>query len=480
PLIKMELTPRTDGGKIQVSVELPQGSDLEATAALLKTIEDRVAAHDEVESILTNLGTLGSLDQDVSVAQMDVFITPRKARSESNAVIAARMTRDLAEVPGAKIRVSPLSEMNMGGTNASIDLYLRGQDNELLLELAQRLESRIAAVPGITNPALSSKAGKAELVFEPDRKLISEDGLTVQSVAVALRAAVAGLVTTSYKEGGEEYDIRVQIKDSALLDLEDLKNIPVVSSAGVNPLSRYAKLGFADGYSKIMRTDKYRTVEITAELLPGYAQGSVLSAVMEAAKDVELPAGYSLKQAGTSEQFGETIKELATVFVIAVLLTYMLMAAILESLSQPLIILSTIPLAIIGVVAFCLPLGTVLNFIALLGIVMLVGIVVNNAILLLDYYNQLRREGRGAVEAMLAACPTKLKAILMSNIAIVLGMLPMALGLGASGAEMRQPMGVVIIGGIVSSTVFTLFLLPALEILVTRRSRLGGQAIKES
>jgi HAE1 family hydrophobic/amphiphilic exporter-1 len=480
PSLKMELMPTTDGGKIQVAVELPQGTDLNKTAKVLETIEKRISQYDEVESMLTTLGSLGSMNQDVSVAQMDVFLVPRGKRSESNSQLALDMTQELSDIPGATIRVSPLSEMSSGQTSAAIDLYLKGPDNAVLQDLSEKVKTRMSGVPGIVNAATSSKAGKLELSFEPDRKRLSEDGLTVQAIAVALRASVDGLVLTRYKEGGEEYDIRVMIKDSDLLDIESLKNVPIVSAAGTNPLSRYAKVSFADGYNKIMRTDKVRTVELTANLMPGYSQSGVLAAVMKATKDVGLPAGYSIQQAGMSEQYGKTIRELATVFVIAVLLTYMLMAAILESFTQPIIILATVPLTIIGVVAFCLPLGVTLNFIALLGIIMLVGIVVNNAILMLDYYNQLRREGKGAREAMIEACPTKLKAILMSNIAIVLGMLPMALGMGASGAEMRQPMGIVIIGGIVSSTVFTLYLIPALELLVTRRARLDAVAAKES
>jgi HAE1 family hydrophobic/amphiphilic exporter-1 len=159
------------------------------------------------------------------------------------------------------------------------------------------------------------------------------------------------------------------------------------------------------------------------------------------------------------------------VFITAILLVYMLLAAILESAVQPLFILSTIPLSIIGVTAGCLLTGTVLNNIAMIGIVMLVGIVVNNAILILDYYNQLRQQGLSVKDALLRACPAKLKAILMSNIAIILGTIPMALGIGESLAEMRKPMGIVVAGGIVSSMVMTLWLIPCLEFVLSKRKK---------
>jgi len=478
--VKFELFPTTDGGKITVSVELPQGSSLESTAAVLSEVEKRIAAYDEVTSTLTTLGSLGSLNTDVSVAQMSVFLTPRGERKASHSLLASRMLRDLSNIPGPEIRVEPQSEMGDGGS--PIDLYLSGADNDVLQNLSVEFLAAINNVPGVVNAASSSKTGKAELVFEPDRKKLSEHGLTVQSVAVALRAAVDGLVTTTFKEGGEEYDIRVVLKDSALLDIEDLRNIPIVSSRGTYPLSHYADIRFENGYNRIMRTDKIRTVEFTATLLPGYTQGAVLGQITAETSKIQLPAGYEFKAAGSSEELGNTVRDLLMVFVIAVVLTYMLLAATLESLTQPLFILATVPLSLIGVVAFAIPLGTVLNIIAMLGIIMLVGIVVNNAILILDYYNQLRRDGKNAHDALIEACPTKLKPIIMSNIAIVLGMLPMALGIGASGAEMRQPMGVVIIGGIVSSTILTLWVIPALEYAVSRERKVAVKkdVVKES
>jgi len=465
--VKFELMPNTDGGKIQVKVELPQGTDLRTTSATMATIENRLGSYPEVESILTSVGTLGSLNKDVSVAQMDVYLNSRDKRTKNNADLAGEFLHTLSDIPAA-IRVSPLSEISMGNGNGAIDLYLRGEDNDVLLNLAEKIKARITTVPGVMNPTLSSKAGKAEYVFTPNRKHISADGLSVEMIAGTLRAAVDGLVTTTYKEGGREYDIRVVLTSSTLQGLEDIKNIPIAAGPNVKPLSYYADVGFSTGYSKVMRTDKIRTVEISTDLLPGYAQGVVLGQVLSAAKEINLPPGYSIKQAGSSDSLAKTVRDLITVFFIAVVLTYLLLAAILESFTQPLFILSTVPLALIGVVLSLMITGAVLNFVAMLAVIMLVGIVVNNAILILDYYSQLKRQGMNAHDALLVAAPTKLKAILMSNIAIILGMLPMAMGIGASGAEMRVPMGIVTIGGIISSTIMTLYLVPALENLLSR------------
>jgi HAE1 family hydrophobic/amphiphilic exporter-1 len=474
--IPMELVPKSDGGKIQIDVELPQGSGLEKTAAALAVIEERLAGYEETRTILTTLGKMGSMERDVSVSRMEVNLVPKTQRAQSNSAMAAIFTRNLSDIPGADIRVIAPSELVLA-QGAPVNLNLRGPDNQVLQELGEQLKRRLQSVPGTMNVAVSAKTGKGELVFEPYRKQISADGLTVQTVALALRSAIDGMVATVYREGDGEYDIRVKIEDSAVGDMEDLKNIPVVSPAGIFPLSRYAGLHFENGSNRIMRVNKQRTVDITAELLPGFAQSAVLAEVMKAAGELELPEGYGVTQAGLSENMEESNASMAVVFLTAIALVYILLAAILENPLQPLFILSTIPLSLIGVTAACLLFGTVLNNIAMIGIVMLVGIVVNNAILLLDHYNQLKRKGLGAAEALLKACPAKLKAILMSNIAIILGMVPMALGIGASLAEMRQPMGIIVSGGIVSSTVLTLWFIPALERLVTRNRKTNHHAI---
>jgi HAE1 family hydrophobic/amphiphilic exporter-1 len=469
--IKIEQVAKSDGGKIQVDVELPQGSGLEQTAGLLEKIERNLAAYNEVETILTNLGTAGKRERDLNIARMEITLVPKAKRRQSNSEIAAAMVRTLSGIPGAEIRISAPSELVIA-QGAPIDIYIRGTDSAVLQRIGGNLREKIEALPGIMYTTINSKAGKPELVFVPNRKQISQDGLSVQQVAITLRAAIDGLVATTYREGGEEYDIRIKLAEETLRDIEDIRNIPVISNVGIFPLSRYADVHFENGYNMIMRVNKARTVEITAELLPGYVQGEVLSQVMAFTEEIDLPPGYSFGQAGLSDSMGESVISMGIAFITAILLVYMLLAAILENVLQPLFILSTIPLSLIGVTAGCLLTNTTLSQIAMIGIIMLVGIVVNNAILLLDNYNQLKREGMGVREALIKSCPTKLKPILMSNIAIVLGILPMALGIGTSLSELRQPMGVVVASGIISSTVMTLWLIPCLEFTLARRSKI--------
>jgi HAE1 family hydrophobic/amphiphilic exporter-1 len=471
--IEMEMIPKSDGGKVYVTVELPQGSSLEMTSVLLTEVERRLATYSEVRSILTILGNAGAMERDVSVAQVNISLVPKKARTKSNDALAAAMTKTLSDIPGAVIKVLAPTEIVLA-EGAPIDLYLKGPDSAVLQEIGDNLRARVAAIPGVTNAAINTRSGKRELVFEPNRKQIFQDGLTVQAVAMGLRYAIDGVVSTTYREGGAEYDIRVKMSGENLKDIEDIRNIPIVTNSGIFPLSRYADVHFENGYNMIMRVDKLQAIELTADILPGYTQGAMLTEAMRAVGEIDLPAGYTVSQAGLSDSMTESIVSMAVVFITAILLVYMLLAAILESALQPLFILSTIPLSIIGVTAGCLLTGTVLNNIAMIGIVMLVGIVVNNAILILDYYNQLRGQGLSVKDAMLKACPAKLKAILMSNIAIILGTIPMALGIGESLAEMRKPMGIVVSGGIVSSMIMTLWLIPCLEFVLSKRSKKGG------
>jgi len=472
--IEMELIPKSDGGKVNVTVELPQGSSLEMTAAVLAEVESRLTAYKEVRSILTILGNAGGMNRDVSVAQVNVSLVPKRKRTLSNDTIAAAMTKSLSDIPGADIKVKAPAEISLMA-GAPIDLFIKGKDSAVLQRIGDELRDKTAAIQGITNAAINTKSGKRELVFEPNRKQIFQDGLTIQAVAMSLRFAIDGLVTTTYREGGNEYDIRVKMDENSLKDIEDIRNIPVVANSGIFPLSRYADVHFENGYNMIMRVDKLQAINLTADILPGYTQGAMLAEVMKAVDEIDIPAGYSVSQAGLSDSMSESIVSMAIVFITAILLVYMLLSAILESLSQPLFILSTIPLSIIGITAGCLLTGTVLNNIAMIGIVMLVGIVVNNAILILDYYNQLKAGGMSVRDALLRACPAKLKAILMSNIAIILGTIPMALGIGESLAEMRKPMGIVVSGGVISSMIMTLWLIPCLEFALSRKKKEGVQ-----
>jgi HAE1 family hydrophobic/amphiphilic exporter-1 len=460
--IPFEFQPAMDQGDVRIEAELAPGSDLNQTAGVLRVIEERVSNHDEVATAVTNLGDLGFTDTGTNLGAMDIKLIDKTLRA-SNTIVAARIAEDLADIPGATIRVSS-SSGEMG--NEPVAFYLQGENTDRLGDFARDLRARLPEVPGLVNLDTSSKPGKPEVILTPDRIKLNDAGLTVQDLAMTMRAAVEGMVMTTFQEGGEEYDIRVTLQDRDVSGYEEIGGIVVPTEAGLFPLAHFAEVELGEGVNQILRDDKTQSIEFTANLAPGYVLGEVTGPIEEAVASMSLPPGYRLSWGGDTELLNETAREFLFVFILAVVLTYMLLAAILERFGQPVLILSTIPLSLIGVVAAFLLTGKTMNIVSMLAIVMLVGLVVNNAILILDYTNMLRRQGKGVRAALLEAAPTKLKPILMANIATMLGMLPMALGIGAWGAEMRQPMGIVSIGGLLAATFLSLFVIPALENLI--------------
>lgn len=464
--VGFEFLPDLDEENILIEVELPEGYRLEETAGLITEIEERIQKYPEVMHMITTLGSLGEMSRGTNMARVNVKLVDAEERMLSSNEIANTFIEVLSDVPNAKIRISALS--SMGGGGAPIEFYLLGQDVDQLEIYKNEIIRRIKNTEGLTNLNTSSRSGRPEITLIPDRKKISDAGLTIAELALTLRSAIEGVVATRFKDRGNEYDIRVVFNDESVDTPEEVGNITVVSRSGTYRLSHFAEIRFTEGYSSILHRDKFKTIEFSGNTGYGIPTGDVVAGIRENLKDMELPAGYKINWAGEAEMIQETSIDMLRTFIIAILLTYMLLAAILENLIQPLIILGTVPLALIGVFLALYFTGKTMNTISMMAIVMLLGIVVNNAILMLDYTNILKRQGKDTRTALIEACPTKLKPILMATIAIILGMLPMALGIGASGSEIRQPMGIVAIGGLIVSSLLALIVIPSVLNLATR------------
>ena len=466
--IGFEFMPEMDEGFVGAKVELPVGYDLEATTATLHEMEERVKQYDEVSHFWTELGKIGDTDIGVNMAYLKIKLVDLGKRKRSTSKMADQFIRDFSNIPNAKISVAPLISFSSG--RSDIQFYFRGTDAEQLSHLHDQLTSKIKHIPGLINLTTSLKSGKPEVKVVPRRDVLTQTGLTVYHLAMALRSSIDGLVTTAYKDKDNEYDIRVQMTDESVDSPQKVGSIAVTGPNGTYRLDQLADIHISEGYSKIMHYNRSKTIEFDCDVATGYVMGDIMNEIDKIVNEMNLPSGYEITYGGMSKEMGKTAKDIAQAFVIAMVLTYMLLAAILESLTQPLLILATVPLALIGVFGGLVLTGLSMNLISMLAIVMLIGIVVNNAILLLDYTNQLvRNQGMSVHDALITACPTKLKPILMSNIAIILGMLPMAMGIGEAGSEMRQPMGVVSIGGLVASTLLALVVIPVLYNVVARR-----------
>ena len=466
--IGFDFVPTFDEGNINVELELPLGYRLDESAALAREVESRLHEDPQVVRTTTTLGKISDQDVGTNLSLVQVKLTNAADRKETTNQVVARFIKHLSDIPNAHIRVKAISSIGTG--RDAIELNLLGQDLDTLEVYKAQLEAKFKTVPGLINLNTSSRSGKPEIALEPDRRKLADAGLTVHDLSSALRGAVDGVVSTRYRDQGEEYDIRVVCTDISTDTPEKLANLTVVGPGGIYRMSQLANVTFTEGYSKINHKDRYKAITFTGGVAPGYVLGDIANEMNARIAEVTLPVGYKTDWGGNAKYMNETIADMGRTFIIALALTYMLLSAMLESLKQSLIILATVPLAFVGVFGGLYIAGLSMNMISMLAIVMLLGIVVNNAILQLDHTNILVREQkRDITSALLEACPLKLRPILMSTLAIIIGMVPMAMGLGEAGREMRQPMGVVSIGGLIASTALSLIVIPVVTNMVSRK-----------
>lgn len=467
PSLGSEMMPTLDQGDINVSVELPQGYNLDQTAQILNQINTRISKYPEVEHIVTNLGTQGFIDRGANLASADVKLIDYKQRTRKTEEMIGVIMADLADIPNANIKVKIPESFGDGGS--PIEFYIQGQDVDQLESLKDIVMTAIRDTPGLINLDSSSRTGRAEITIRPNRDKLAQASATVFDLAMALRIAVEGMVATNYREGGNEYDIHLSLDKESVDSPDKIRNLPVVVWGKTYLLSQLAEINFETGASKIIHRDRYKSIQISGGIATGSNLGDVMAGIDQQLDRIEMPPGFRIYWGGEAEILKETMIDMMRTFLLAILLTYMLLAAILESFSQPLLIMATVPLALIGVILSLFLTGLSLNIFSMMAIIMLVGIVVNNAILILDYINMKRREGADTHDAILEAGEKKLKPIIMSTVAIIIGMMPMALGVGSAGKEFRQSMGIVSIGGLIISSILTLIIIPAFYFITTKQ-----------
>lgn len=467
PKLGFEFMTEMDEGKLQVKVELPQGTTLDETVKLCEKVEDLIIDHKEVKSVLTNMGSISWTDVGTNLAKINVTLIDADKRELSSQQVENILMKQVANIPNAKFQVSAQSSGGGGGM-AEIEFNIMGQELEEVVKLKDKIFPEVKRIKGLTNLEVDYKAGKPQLSLTPKRQKISDAQTSIYEIALTMRAAIEGIKASVYRDKGNEYDIKISLTDESVDSPDKIRNIPIVTKTGVYRLSQLASLNYTEATNKITRKDKFTTIKFTGGVGSGYSQSSIINKIRQVTKKIDMPEGYKIDWGGMSEMMEENNIAMGEAFMLAIMLTYMLLAAILESFTKPILILITLPLAMIGVILALYFTGQTLNLVSMMGIIMLIGIVVNAAILLMDYTQQLRQNGRDTKTALIEACPTKLKPITMSAAAIMLGMLPMALGIGSSGAEMRQSLGIVSIGGLLISTLLTLLVIPAFYFLTTK------------
>ncbi|MGI6484734.1 MAG: efflux RND transporter permease subunit [Tepidanaerobacteraceae bacterium] len=467
PFVGLEFLPRSDAGTINISIETPEGTHLEETDRFAFIIEEKLKGIPEIDGVLTSVGssvTAMSMGGGKNTASIVANLVPLSERNRSSELVAEEIRQFAEDIPGAEIRVSENSSMDFGSMLKPISVSIKGDDFDILRSISNEVMQIVKSVEGTREVENSMDEGSLELVIKVDRDKATLYGLSSAMVAQTVRSAVSGSIATKYKVAGSEIDVMIKADETLIGNVEQLKSLLIPSPTGaLITLGDVAEINRAIGPATINRDDQTRVVTISGAVV-GRPAGQVNSEIEQRLNEIYLPEGYNIEFGGEQEQMTDAFEDLSLAFVLAIALVYMVMAAQFESLSQPLVIIFTVPLAIIGVIAALLISGRSLSMPAFIGVIMLAGIVVNNAIILIDFVNQLRSRGIDRKEAIIEAGPLRLRPILMTTLTTVLGLLPMALGLG-EGGELRAPMATVVIGGLVFSTVLTLVVIPVIYTL---------------
>jgi len=457
PKTGLEFIPELDQGELEVRVQFPLETNLDKTAEMLTKIEDYCKNIPEVKSIFTQAGIFDPFTKGPNVGKVGIRLVPKGDRDFKIKEFINNLRIQLIDYPGAEISV--ISPRSFGPDEPSIVLRLKGTNLDTLYMISKKIKTLMDTIPGCVDTYIGYKTGKPEIKIIPDMNKLSDYGITVYHLAIALRGAIEGIEASNYREEGFLYDIKVKYRTDLINDPDKIGYIPIKTQKGLIKVKDVARIKFGTGPTKIVRLDRAEMIEIKANISKRTLGEIIMDIKKGIDNNIKLPDGYSYIFAGDMEFLEDAIKDIIKAAIMAVLLTFMVLAALLESYAQATLIMVTLPLSLIGVIPSLVLTGTTFSVPAMIAMIMLIGIVVNNAILILDYTNQLRRNGMGVDEALLEVCPLKLKPILMSTFAIILGMLPLALATGAA-SEARAPIGIVSVGGLFVTTILTLFVIP--------------------
>ena len=476
-----EFMPSIDTPMQIFKLKMPVGTTLEDTEYTVKNIEK-----DFKEPELIHIASFGGMggasktdiafgmgSSEVYEAQIFGRFKWKENRERSIFKIRDDIRRKLPHLKGVHYEFSDMSKMMMtaGGETQDIVIKIFGRELPVLKKIAEKIKERIKNIEGLKDLDISLKTGKPEIKIIIDREKASRLGLSAGMIGQTVKTAFLGEVSTKYRIGGDEYDIRVRFNEPYRKSIKDLKNLTITTMRGIQvPLKEVAKVEIGKGPVKIERENKKRKVSVMGNVT-GRDLGSVVKDIKMRIKDIKLPFGYYIDFGGQYEKMKEAFGSLLFAFIFAIILVYMVMASDFESLIHPLIVMFTLPLGIIGVVAGLLFFHFTLSIGSFLGMILMAGVVVNNGIVMIDYVNLLRRDGKkGVRESLTEGCTTKLRAIILTTLTTVFGMLPMAIS-RTSGSEFRAPMAISVIGGVLISAIFTLYLIPVIYELAEKVKR---------
>lgn len=471
--LRLSFVPSSDLGEFTVALDLGPGARLAESDSAAQAVEHLLAADPNVEHVFTTIG--GS---DASTSQATVVVKLR-ARGQTESMIQQLRPRLRAALPNASFTIDAQSSSTTLGSSAAasavrgrpIQLAIRGDDPAALDRVAADLERRLRQVPGIADVGRSSKDGAPGLAVVLDPTKAARDGLTPAQVGAALRALVSGESAGRIRVGSQDLDVVVRLDASERGSPSDLLRVPIVTARGTAiALADVGNLVPTTEPSQIDREDRQREVVVGANVV-GRSQGAVLADAQNIAEKLPRPPGVTIETAGQARYANQMASALGLAMALSVLFVYMILASQFGSFVQPLVIMLALPFSFVGALLALFLAHFDFDMLAMIGLILLMGLVTKNSILLVDLANRLCRQGASASEAMLEAGPQRLRPILMTTVAMIGGMVPVALGLGA-GAEVRRPMGISVIGGLLTSTLLTLVVVPVAYSLVADASAL--------
>jgi HAE1 family hydrophobic/amphiphilic exporter-1 len=464
-----ELIPPLRQGEFAIRMEAPPGTRLEETEILAAKVEKVILENTNVASVGVEIGiekNTTKSERGENIAQFSVVMkNPEKNAQYQDEVIKELRDQITAVTPDQITFVLP----TLFSFKTAVELQVRGDDYDELKRVGQRAFEAVYDIEGMKDAELSVKKGYPEIIIELDRDLIAAKGLSPIQVAQRLRTEIQGDIATRFSRGGEKIDMRVRADQARLKNVQDLRSVSIIEGNPPIPLSAVAKISVQDGPSEIRRIDQRQVVLVRGNV-EGFDLGSVSTEIEKRLEKVDKPADYSFVLGGQNRELRTSYTSLQFALLMSIFLVYVVMACQFESLIQPALIMFTIPLGFIGVIDVLYLIDMPISIAVFMGGILLVGIVVNNSMLLVDYANQLQARGRTKRQAIFESGTVRFRPVLMTAITTIVGAIPMAMSSG-EGAELRRPLAMTVISGLTVATILTLVIIPVVYDLFSGNSK---------
>ena len=485
--IGTDFMPNMDRGKFLIQFELNKDASLEQTNFITQKAENYLrnlkvpgTSKPLVERMITTVGQstsgMGSTRATAYKSEIQITLVDKKERSESTTVIAAKLKRELSQyLVDAKVKTVPVGMM--GAEQAPIALVITSDDVKVAQEYAVKTAELLKTIPGATEIKLSSEAGNPEINVQLNRDKMAMLGLNIATVGTTMRVAFNGNDDNKFRTGDSEYDINILFEEGNRQSIENIENMIFINNAGQQvKLSQFADVFYASGPTQLERYDKSPSVTVQAQSV-GRPTGTIVSEWKTKLETLQKPANVQFVFSGDQEMQDEGFGTIFVSLFAAILLVYMVMVVLYNSFSRPFVVLFSIPLSFIGALIALAMANMSLNVFTLLGIIMLIGLVAKNAIMIVDFANHRKEEGEDTVTALIQANHARFRPILMTTIAMVAGMIPLAIASG-SGAEINNALAIVIIGGLISSLFLTLIIVPMVYLIFDNIGKRFGKGTK--